>query len=85
MFNFDLDWWRITLRYSGFIEFDDPRDAEDACYELNGQKLVGERVTVEMSEKNRGRGGRSRSRSRGVSLKFRFIHFRHLMSQLEGI
>lgn len=31
----------------GFVEFDDYRDADDAVYELNGKKLLGERVTVE--------------------------------------
>ncbi|GJQ71332.1 putative nucleic acid binding protein [Trypoxylus dichotomus] len=31
----------------GFVEFDDHRDADDAVYELNGKKLLGERVTVE--------------------------------------
>jgi len=31
----------------GFVEFDDPRDADDAVYELNGKTLCGERVTIE--------------------------------------
>lgn len=31
----------------GFVEFDDYRDADDAVYELNGKKILGERVTVE--------------------------------------
>uniref|UniRef100_A0A8C6T2E2 Serine and arginine rich splicing factor 4 n=1 Tax=Neogobius melanostomus TaxID=47308 RepID=A0A8C6T2E2_9GOBI len=35
----------------GFVEFDDPRDADDAVYDLNGKELCGERVIVE------GRGG----------------------------
>uniref|UniRef100_A0A3Q4BFP1 RRM domain-containing protein n=1 Tax=Mola mola TaxID=94237 RepID=A0A3Q4BFP1_MOLML len=28
----------------GFVEFDDPRDADDAVYDLNGKELCGERV-----------------------------------------
>lgn len=36
----------FPLRY-GFVEFDDPRDADDAVYELNGKDLCGERVIVE--------------------------------------
>jgi len=48
----------------GFVEFDDPRDAEDAVRDLNGERLAGERVTIEMARGgNRGGGGR-RSRSR---------------------
>ncbi|XP_044754126.1 serine-arginine protein 55 [Coccinella septempunctata] len=49
----------------GFVEFDDHRDADDAVYELNGKKLLGERVTVERARGTpRGRdqwsgGGRS--------------------------
>ncbi|VDN25083.1 unnamed protein product [Gongylonema pulchrum] len=37
-------------------EFDDPRDADDAVYELNGKELCGERVILEFSR----RGPRSR-------------------------
>ena len=33
----------------GFVEFDDPRDADDAVYEMNNKELCGERVTVEMA------------------------------------
>ncbi|KAM3717244.1 Serine/arginine-rich splicing factor [Dirofilaria immitis] len=40
----------------GFVEFDDPRDADDAVYELNGKELCGERVILEFSR----RGPRSR-------------------------
>lgn len=54
----------------GFIEFDDPRDAEDAVYDLDGKKLLGKRVTVEMAKgKPRGRdrtvGTSSGNRGRG--------------------
>jgi len=31
----------------GFVEFDDPRDADDAVYEMNNQSLCGGRITVE--------------------------------------
>ena len=37
----------------GFVEFDDARDAEDAVHELNGQKLCGERVTIEIAREHR--------------------------------
>lgn len=30
-----------------FVEFENYRDADDAVYELNGKKLLGERVRVE--------------------------------------
>lgn len=58
-----------------FVEMEDPRDASDAARGLDGTRICGARVRVEMSEpgKRRGKGGgrddksrsRSRSRSRG--------------------
>jgi len=64
----------------GFIEMEDPRDAADAAKELNGSKIAGARVRVEMSRPNsrreggdrgggggRGRYNRSRSRDRRQS------------------
>ena len=27
----------------GFVDFDDYRDADDACYEMNGRDLLGDR------------------------------------------
>jgi len=47
-----------------FVEFDDPRDAEDSCRHLDGVRINGSRVRVEMSHgRKRGGGGRGRSRS----------------------
>merc|ERR1712037_804316 len=63
-----------------FVEFEDPRDAEDSVRGLDGTRVCGQRVQVEMSsgqQRSGGRGGggggrgggggsgrRSRSRSR---------------------
>jgi len=48
-----------------FVEMEDARDAEDAVKGLDGARLSGARVKVEMSNGGkRSRGGRSRSRSR---------------------
>jgi len=45
----------------GFVEMEDPRDAEDAVRALDGTRIAGSRVRVEMSNgKTRDRGGRSR-------------------------
>ncbi|OQR77633.1 hypothetical protein BIW11_06953 [Tropilaelaps mercedesae] len=54
-----------------FVEFDDSRDAEDAVRALDGSRICGARVKVEMSHGKRRNGGargggrarRSRSRS----------------------
>ena len=50
-----LKWYvaiNIHIVISAFIEFEERRDAEDACKELNGIKLEGERISVEMSKVN---------------------------------
>ena len=39
-----------------FVEYEDPRDAHDACKHLDGEKIGSGRVKVEMSRG--GRGGR---------------------------
>lgn len=33
-----------------FVDFNDSRDAEDACYEMNGRDILGQRVTVEIAK-----------------------------------
>lgn len=48
----------VARRY-GFVEFDDPRDADDAVYDLNGKELCGERVIVEHTKGPRRDGGYS--------------------------
>jgi len=53
-----------------FVEMEDPRDAEDAVKSLDGSRVCGTRVKVEMSNGGKSRGrrrsrSRSRSRSRG--------------------
>ncbi|KOB64499.1 Arginine/serine-rich splicing factor 7 [Operophtera brumata] len=41
-----------------FVEFEDPRDAEDAIRGLDGRTICGRRARVEMSNGSRGYGGR---------------------------
>eukprot|EP00088_Acartia_fossae_P044307 TRINITY_DN46994_c0_g1_i1.p1 TRINITY_DN46994_c0_g1~~TRINITY_DN46994_c0_g1_i1.p1 ORF type:complete len:150 (-),score=22.91 TRINITY_DN46994_c0_g1_i1:155-604(-) len=51
----------------GFVEMEDPRDAQDAARSLDGGRIAGNRVRVEMSNgksRDRDRRGRRRSRSR---------------------
>jgi len=55
-----------------FVEFDDYRDADDACYELSGKDFMGERITIELArgtphgrdKEKWGYSGGRRSRSR---------------------
>lgn len=64
---------RLRNRF-GFVDFRERRDAEDAVRELNGEKMCGERLRLEMSDGSKRRRdfrrershSRSRSRSRGV-------------------
>ncbi|KAG0418631.1 hypothetical protein HPB47_004693 [Ixodes persulcatus] len=51
----------------GFVEFDDPRDADDAVYELNGKDLMGDRVSVELARGIRRGADYYRSRSTAPS------------------
>lgn len=41
-----------------FIMFEDPRDAEDACHDMDGRYVCGEKVRVEMA-RGPTRGGRA--------------------------
>ncbi|XP_023343472.1 probable splicing factor, arginine/serine-rich 6 [Eurytemora carolleeae] len=47
----------------GFVEMEDPRDALDCVKELDGTRICGGRVKVEMSKPDR--GGRGRDGGRG--------------------
>ena len=47
-----------------FVEMETSRDAEDAVKGLDGTRVCGSRVKVEISTGGGGRGGRDRSRSR---------------------
>jgi len=50
-----------------FVEFEDPRDAEDSVRGLDGTRVCGQRVRVEMSsgQSRSGRGGRGDRRPIG--------------------
>ncbi|XP_035233275.1 serine-arginine protein 55-like [Stegodyphus dumicola] len=48
-----------------FVEFDDYRDADDAVFELNGKKLLGERVTIEHARGSPRGNDMYRDRNRG--------------------
>uniref|UniRef100_T1IYE3 RRM domain-containing protein n=1 Tax=Strigamia maritima TaxID=126957 RepID=T1IYE3_STRMM len=55
----------ILKKGFGFVEFDDNRDAEDAVYDLNGKRLLGQRVTVEFARQNQRNQQSTRGRGRG--------------------
>ena len=42
--------WIIARKLLGFVEFEDVRDAEDAIHEMNGERLCGDRITVELAK-----------------------------------
>lgn len=42
-----------------FVEYRDPRDAEDAIAELSGRSFMGERISVEVARAPRGEPRRS--------------------------
>nr|ACO11219.1 RNA-binding protein 1 [Caligus rogercresseyi] len=48
-----------------FVEFEDPRDAEDSVRGLDGTRVCGQRVRVEMSSGQSRNGGGSRREGRG--------------------
>ncbi|KAG0341300.1 hypothetical protein BG004_006085, partial [Podila humilis] len=48
----------------GFVEFNSPRDAEDAVYETNGRRFMGDRLMVELARGTKQRG-RDDDRTRG--------------------
>ncbi|XP_072398599.1 RNA-binding protein 1-like [Diabrotica undecimpunctata] len=50
-----------------FVEFEDPRDAEDAVRSLDGTRCCGTRVRVEMSSGRSRRGGGGGGGRRGPS------------------
>ncbi len=66
------DSWILCLLYHkslhlfryGFVEFDDPRDADDAVCDLNGKDLCGKRVIVEHTIGQRRDGGSRSGRSK---------------------
>ncbi|XBJ08247.1 hypothetical protein VPH35_013599 [Triticum aestivum] len=57
----------VELKYDyGFVEFSDPRDADDARYELDGQEIDGSRIIVEFARGiPRGPGGSREYLGRG--------------------
>jgi len=48
----------------GFVVFKDDRDAKDACDELDGKSMSGDRLTVELARGSGGGGGRGSDRGR---------------------
>lgn len=66
----------VPRRY-GFVEFDDPRDADDAVYDLNGKELCGERVIVEHTKGPRRDGGYSGRSKRSLADLLQDLHGLH--------
>ncbi|XP_078159955.1 serine/arginine-rich SC35-like splicing factor SCL30A isoform X1 [Carex rostrata] len=58
------DYYTGDPRGFGFIQYYDPRDAEEAKYQLDGQILLGREITVVFAEENRKKPTEMRSRER---------------------
>ena len=63
---------RLRNRF-GFVDFRSQRDAEDAVRDLDGERMCGERVRLEISDGRR--SGRRGSRDRGGS-RDRYDHYK---------
>lgn len=48
-----------------FVEFEDPRDADEAVRDMDGKMVSGVRIRVEFAKNNRQGGGGDRSGGRG--------------------
>uniref|UniRef100_A0A673GDW1 RRM domain-containing protein n=1 Tax=Sinocyclocheilus rhinocerous TaxID=307959 RepID=A0A673GDW1_9TELE len=76
------DGWILCLLYHkslhlfryGFVEFDDPRDADDAVCDLNGKDLCGKRVIVEHTIGQRRDGGTGSRSGRSKRLIYSLFH-----------
>jgi len=42
----------VVIKDYGFVEFEDPRDADDACEDLDGKEMDGGRVKVELARRD---------------------------------
>ena len=69
---------RLRNRF-GFVDFRSQRDAEDAVRDLDGERMCGERVRLEISDGRR--SGRRGSRDRGGS-RDRYDHYINISHQL---
>ena len=58
-----MDHFNPFLAHS-FVVFKDDRDAKDACDELDGKSMSGDRLTVELARGSGGGGGRGSDRGR---------------------
>ena len=55
--DYKIEHVRLRDRF-GFVDFRSSRDADDAVRDLDGERMLGKRVRVEISEGRRGGGGR---------------------------
>ncbi|ORX60840.1 RNA-binding domain-containing protein [Piromyces finnis] len=59
-----------STRYA-FVEFEDPRDAEDAFYEMHGRRINGCQISIQWAKSNLRSYSRSYSKSRSRSPYYR--------------